>query len=131
VATAHIGSTGVDETVAAVVTHAGGMHSVAKASIRTPLPCTATIAGEDGFITLPAPMHHPDHFTITSGAGARTVDTPFSGNGLRFQVAEVHARLAAGELQSAVMPWDDTLRLSELMDDVKRAIGLRYDADEQ
>ena len=49
---------------------------------------------------------------------------------MRFQVDEVHARIRAGELQSPLMSWDEALMLAELMDDIRSAIGLRFDADD-
>ena len=63
------------------------------------------------------------------GATAETIDLGFEGDGLRFQVEEVHRCLRAGLTESAVMPLDETLALGRTMDTVRRQIGVTYDAD--
>ncbi|WP_116997132.1 Gfo/Idh/MocA family protein [Desertimonas flava] len=126
VAAAHLGETGVDESTFAVVTHEGGGHSVSKASIRTPFAGRARIAGTDGVIELPSPMHVPRSLTLTVGDDVQRIETPFDGNGLRFQAVEVAARIAAGDVESPVMPHAETLRLAMLMDEIRTTIGLRF-----
>lgn len=130
VASGRLGPTGVDETTIAAVTHDGGGHSVSKTSIRTPMAGRARITGSAGFIELPQPMHVPRRLKVTTNAGTEQIETDFDGNGLRFQVHEVHARIAAGEQQSPVMSWDETLGLAWLMDDIRSQVGLRFDADD-
>ena len=51
---------------------------------------------------------------------------PHEGHGLRHQAAEVGARLRAGELESPVMPLDETLAVMRTLDLVRERIGLRY-----
>ena len=65
-------TTGVDEQVAAVLHHPGGGLGVVKAAIRTPMACTARIAGTEGWIQLPAFMHCPDHLTVCRREPAST-----------------------------------------------------------
>jgi len=135
-AAGHLGPTGVDETTLAIATHASGAHSVSKTSIRTPMAGRARITGTDGVIEIPKPMHAPHHLdvfgldVIAPDGSAERIDTGFEGIGLRFQVAEVHARIRAGDLESPVMPWGETLGLARLMDDIRAQIGLRFDADD-
>jgi predicted dehydrogenase len=125
VATGHVGETGVDEQVAAVLHHPGGALAVVKAAIRAPLACTGRIAGTDGVVELPAFMHCPQHLVVDG----EVVPAPFEGEGMRFQVEEVHRCLAAGEPESGVMPLDESLRLATTMDEVRRQVGVVYDVD--
>jgi predicted dehydrogenase len=125
VASAHVGETGVDEQVAAVLHHAGGGLAVVQAAIRAPLACTGRIAGTDGAIELPAFMHCPQHLVVDG----EVLPAPFEGEGMRFQVEEVHRCLAAGEPESGVMPLDESLRLATTMDEVRRQVGVVYDVD--
>ena len=90
VARGHVGTTGVDEHVAAVLQHADDRLGVVQAAIRTPLTCTARIAGTAGVIDLPAFMHCPDHLVVRTPAGEERIDASWEGEGLRFQVEEVH-----------------------------------------
>lgn len=46
--------------------------------------------------------------------------------GFQYQAAEVARRLAAGDLESATMPWADTLRVMELLDAVRSRAGIVY-----
>lgn len=126
VADGHVGETGVDELVAAVLHHAGGELGVVKAAVRANMSCTARVAGTDGWIHLPAFMHCPDRLTVASAAGIEEIACPFDGEGLRFQVEEVHRCLAAGLLESTVMPLAETLAIATTLDSIRGALGVRY-----
>ena len=122
-----LGATGVDEQVAAVLTHERGGLGVIQAAITVPLACTARISGSDGWIDLPAFMHCPTSFTVTAGVSQpEVVDASFEGDGFEFEIAEVHRCLAAGLTESPTMPLDETLALAEAMDTVRAQIGLIY-----
>ena len=108
-AAAVLGSTHVDEQVAAVLRHEGGGLGVTKAAITVPLACTARISGSDGWIELPAFMHCPTSFTVhAAGAGPEVVDAAFEGDGLQFEIVEVHRCLTAGLTESPTMPLTET-----------------------
>lgn len=126
VARGQVGVTGVDEHVAAVLQHSDDRLGVVQAAIRTPLTCTARIACTEGVIDVPAFMHCPDHLVLRTPAGEERIDAAWAGEGLRFQVDEVHRCLAAGLLESPVMPWRDTLGIAEVLDDIRAQIGVRY-----
>jgi predicted dehydrogenase len=120
-----LSETGVDEQVAAVLHHAGGL-GVVKAAIRAGMACTARISGTDGWISIPALMHCPNSFTVSTSAGAEEIDGSYVGNGLRFEIEEVHRCLAAGALESATMPLDETLALAEVLDAIRAQVGVVY-----
>jgi predicted dehydrogenase len=122
----HIGTTGVDEHVAAVLQHSGDRLGVVQAAIRTPLTCTARIACTGGVIDIPAFMHCPDHLLVRTPAGEERIDASWEGEGLRFQVEEVHRCLEAGVLESPVMPWRETLGIARVLDDIRAQVGVRY-----
>jgi predicted dehydrogenase len=120
-----VGETGVDEQVAAVLHYANGELGVVKAAIRTPMSCTARIAGTDGTVDLPAFMHCPDHLIVRNADGERRVDAPFEG-GLQYQVAEVHRCLDEGLRESPRMPVDESIAIAEVLDTVRAQVGVRY-----
>jgi len=126
VARGHVGTTGVDEQLAAVLHHPGGRLGVVKTAIRTPLSCTARIAGTDGTIDLPAFMHCPDHIVVRNASGEERIDAPWEGEGLRFQVDEVHRCLATGLLESPRMPLDESVAIAETLDAIRAQVGVRY-----
>ncbi|MBL7496990.1 Gfo/Idh/MocA family oxidoreductase [Frankia sp. CNm7] len=118
-----VGATGVDEQVAAVLRHRDGALGVVKTAIRTTLACTARIAGTDGSIDLPAFMHCPDAITVTTRpGGAARIDASYEGNGLRFEIAEVHRCLAEGLTESPVMTLDETLSIAATLDAIRAQV---------
>ena len=54
------------------------------------------------------------------------IDAEFDGEGLRFQVHEVHRCLAAGLTESAVMPLDETLQIASTLDAIRAPLGVTY-----
>ena len=127
----HVGSTGADEQVAAVLHHNGGTLGVVKAATRIGLSCTARIAGADGWIELPAMMHRPTRVGLGTSAALEWIDADYEGEGLRFQAEEVHRCLAAGRTESDIAPLDETLALARTMDDIRAQVGVVYAADSE
>jgi predicted dehydrogenase len=122
-AAGHIGDTDVDETVAATLHHPGGRLAVVKASIRVNLTCTARIVGSEGSIELPAFMHCPDSLTVKDAFGqAEVIHSPIEGEGLRYQVVEVHRCIAEGLPESPVMTLGESARLAATMDTIRDQI---------
>jgi predicted dehydrogenase len=121
-----VGETGVDEQVAAVLRAPGGKIGVVGASIRVGTACTARISGTDGWIDLPAFMHCPSAITVSTFGGREELNGSFAGNGLRFQVEEVHRCLAAGLTESPVMPLDESIALATTLDAIGAAIGAGF-----
>jgi predicted dehydrogenase len=126
VAAGHLGSTGVDEQVAAVLHHAGGALGVIEASISGTLSCSARIYGTTGTIELPAFMHCPQFMSIVRDGASEQVECPNEGNGLQFEIAEVGRCLRAGLLESPSMPLDETLAILQTLDIIREQIGLTY-----
>jgi predicted dehydrogenase len=122
-AVGHVGETDVDETVAATLHHPGGRLAVVKASIRVNLTCTARIVGSEGSIELPAFMHCPDSLTFRDAFNqAEVIPTPIEGEGLRYQVDEVHRCIAEGLPESPVMTLAESARLAATMDTIRDQI---------
>jgi predicted dehydrogenase len=123
---AYVGSTGADEQVAAVLAYSGDALATVRAATRVTLGCTARISGTEGSIDLPAFMHCPDSLTVTSPAGVERRETPIEGEGLRYQVADVHHCLRSGAVESQIVPHAETLNLASTMDSIRAQIGVRY-----
>ncbi|HTN81380.1 MAG TPA: Gfo/Idh/MocA family oxidoreductase [Acidimicrobiales bacterium] len=129
VAEGHVGETGADEQVAAVLHHPGGPLGVIKAATRIALSNTARISGSDGWLELPAWMHRPTRVGVGTGNTVDWIEAGYDGEGLRFQAEEVHRCLAAGHTESDVAPLDETVALARTMDDIRAQIGVVYAAD--
>ncbi len=121
-----VGETGVDEVVAAVLHHPAGRLGVAKAALRVGMTCTARIAGTEGVIDLPAMMHCPNSLTVAGPAGVEHIDASYEGNGLRFEIEEVHRCLSDGQTESRVIPLDESIALATTLDAIRTQIGVVY-----
>lgn len=120
---------GVDHTVHATLRYAGGATAVLASATRTEMPCTARIVGTRGRIEIARFMHHPESFTVVHDDGrVRTHPHPEPGQGLRHQVPEVHRAIAAGLLESPIMPWSESLAFLRTMDELRGLVGVRYAA---
>jgi predicted dehydrogenase len=117
-----VGTTGADEVVTGLLHHADGRLGVVQAATRLTLTNTARISGTDGAIEVPAFMHCPTTLTI----GDETFDCAFEGDGIRFEIEEVHRCLAAGLGESPTMSLDESVALMAVMDDMRRQIGVVY-----
>jgi len=130
VAQADIGPTGIDEQTSFVLKHRGGGLSSCSCSLRAHLPSELTIAGDLGRVRMNTKFHHAQTVTVTRLDGvARTVATPYLGNGYVHEVIEAQRCWQAGLIESPGMTHEDTLALMGVMDEIRRQIGVNYAAD--
>jgi predicted dehydrogenase len=122
-----IGSTGVDELVAAVLQHPNEGIGVIKAGLRVGMTCAARIAGTHGVIDIPALMHCPESISVSVLGQVDRLDGSYEGNGLRFEIDEVHRCLADGRLESDVIPLAESVAFAEVLDAIRAQIGLDYE----
>lgn len=129
-AQADLGPTGVDEQTGFLLRHRGGGMSVCSCSLRARLPGELTIAGEGGHVRMNTLFHHTHTVTVVRADGiARTVPTPFLGNGYVHEVLEAQRCWRAGLIESPGMTHEESLALMGVMDEVRRQIGVSYAAD--
>src|SRR5690606_31492390 len=128
-ATAHLGETGVDEQVAVLARHPGGVLVSLTAAVRTSTPHRMVISGTAGRIEVPAFWHASEATCFSDGAEPERFAPAAVGNGYQHQAAEVARCVRAGLRESPVMPLDETLALLATMDEIRRQIGLVYAAD--
>jgi predicted dehydrogenase len=121
-----VGQTHVDEVVAAVLHHPAGGLGVVKAALRVSMACTARIAGTDGVIDLPAMMHCPSSLTVSTSGGVEQIEASYEGNGLRFEIDEVHRCLSAGLRESPVITLDESVALATTLDAIRAELGVVY-----
>jgi len=125
---AALAPTGVDAQSAAVLEYAGGQIALIACSIVAQLPTDALIVGERGHVRVHTPFYRPSEYSLTyfdqAGPGERgrqleTVSVPFQGNGYNYEAVEAMRCLRAGELESPIMPLDETLAIMETMDAIR------------
>ncbi len=126
-AMARIGSTGVDEECGILFQYADGrmahLHSTVLARTKT----EAFIYGEEGVIHLHTRWHEPTSMSLLRPDG-RPQDFRFDWktNGYSYEALEAMRCLAQGLKESPLMPLSFSLDLIELLDAIRRQIGLAY-----
>jgi predicted dehydrogenase len=129
---ADLAESGIDMDVAVAAVHEGGGVSALTASMTAESPCTASIATDEGLLTLPTGFHHPS-YVVWTPAGGEPVrfesPGPVLGRGLGNEAAHVQDCLRDGLSESPFVPRSQSLELLGVTDEIRRQIGVRYDAD--
>jgi len=129
-AQAQIGPTGVDVQTGFTLRHEGGGMSVCSCSFLARTPGELTVSGTRGHVRMNTMFHRAHTVTVALEDGStRTVDTPYLGNGYVHEAMEAQRCLRAGLLESPGMTHEETLALMRVMDDIRRQIGVAYEAD--
>jgi predicted dehydrogenase len=130
-AQAEFGPTGVDVQTGFTLKHRDGGMSACSCSFLARTPCELTVSGESGHVRMNTMFHRAQSINVVLADGtSRTVSTPFLGNGYAHEAIEAQRCWRAGLIESPGMTHDETLALMGLMDDMRRQIGLAYEADE-
>jgi predicted dehydrogenase len=124
---AQFGKTGVDEQMSVVLGHDRGQLATCYATFRTDSPIEAIIMGTKGRIRVHTPMFKPTTLTLSiRGRDEEVIKLPLVGNGYNYQAVEVMNCLRAGQLESEIMPLDETLQIMRTMDEIRAQWGLKY-----
>ena len=116
--------TGVDAQTSMLFGYDGGAHAVLTCTLRAKSPTRAAIVGTDARIEVEGDFYAPAAVTLIPRSGERTrVPSTHEGRGLRHQADEVARRLAAGDLESPLMPLDETVSIMATMDAVRAQAG--------
>jgi len=63
---------------------------------------------------------------MRNGQASETINLAFEGNGYNYEAAEAGRCLRAGQLESEIMPLDETLAIMRTLDQIRAQWGLRY-----
>jgi predicted dehydrogenase len=123
---ATLGPTNVDEQAAITLVYPGGQIATLLAAIQTQTAHHAGVFGTKGFIHIGTHWWKGAPMLITTGDKTWRVDEPILGEGYQYEADEVARCLAAGEIQSDIMPWDQTLSVLSTMDQLRAMWGVKY-----
>jgi predicted dehydrogenase len=112
--------TGVDAQTSMVFGYESGAQAVLTCTLRAKSPTRASIVGTDARIEIDGDFYAPAAVTLVPRQGDPTrVASTHEGRGLRHQADEVARRLAADDLESPLMPLDESILIMETMDTVQ------------
>ena len=86
----------------------------------------AEIAGTAGRITVAETFFAPTSFTVEPADGEAWTVAPDVARGFQYQAAEVARRVHAGEVESPLHPWAETIATMEVADEIRRQVGVVY-----
>lgn len=127
VSAAHVGSTHVDVQMSAVMSYPDGKIATAFSSLECSGANRASIQGRLGRIEIDREFFHPERFSVILHEGSREdYYFPIEHNGYRYEAQEVVDLLEAGELESPIIPLDETLAIMRMMDTMRAQWGVVY-----
>ncbi|XP_042892102.1 trans-1,2-dihydrobenzene-1,2-diol dehydrogenase-like [Penaeus japonicus] len=131
----HLNAEGVDATTSATVVYSKGRVATLNCSFRCELPCEGIVVGTKGTLKVSNPIWCPLQLESPSGK----FDSPLPdfggsfnfthGQGMMYEAAEVRRCLHEGLLESPHIKLDETLILSEIMESVRKQVGVTYPQD--
>jgi predicted dehydrogenase len=125
VATGRTHPNGADADAALHLAYDDGRAASLVCSLTSESPGRAVIWGTGGSIELAPRFHHPSQVVVRrNGREAEEVERPATGRGYLHEAEEVHRCLAAGLLESPVMPLADTLEVQWIMEEALGQLGI-------
>ncbi|CAH1781193.1 unnamed protein product [Owenia fusiformis] len=133
--TGSLNEEGVDEKVAITLHYSGNRTAQLSCDITMWLPNKAMVCGSKGIIEIPDKFWCPTSivkdgerkdFPLPKG---EFIERWFNTPGFQYQAAAVRESLLKGELQNASAPHKDSTLIHQLMDTIRKQIGVHYDAD--
>jgi predicted dehydrogenase len=123
---ATLGQTGVDEQGVIAMKYASGALASLADSAQTSTVMRARICGTEGTFSL-TEWWWPESVTVNrQGQEPEVIPFPRVGNGYQFEAQEVARCVAAGLIESPIMPHAESLSIMETMDELRRQWGVRY-----
>jgi predicted dehydrogenase len=124
--------TGSDVTTVMQWGYANGALAQLYCSAAGDSPFAGLINGTAGWISIEPRIHRPARMVVHDVHGDEVITADQEpGNGYGREVREVGRCLRAGELESPLLPLDQTVDILEVLDGVRRQIGVRYAADDE
>ncbi|MFB9238965.1 Gfo/Idh/MocA family protein [Plantactinospora siamensis] len=125
---ARLSAEGVDENTGVLLGYDSGALAALTCGITGATPVAATVTGTAGRIELPSPFYRPDRLVLhRGGAEPEEIPSGLTGGGYQYEAAEVQRCLAAGLVESPLVPHSATGEVMTLLDGIRDLIGVRYE----
>ena len=121
---------GVDAQASAIFDYASGVQAILSTTLSAKTSNRATISGELGRIEIDTVFYSPTSIRVVMHDG-KTTEYPntYQGHGLREQAQYFSELVQRGELESALLPIDETIEIMESLDEIRKQIGLTYPSE--
>jgi predicted dehydrogenase len=126
-ATATLTELGVDLQTSMTMKYANGAHAMLSCTMAARTAVTAMIAGDKARIEIDAPFYNPTSWRLITRDGEVTeYPNTYKGHGLREEAIEFARVVRSGEIESPLMTHAKSQEIMELMDEVRRQVGVKY-----
>jgi hypothetical protein len=110
-----------------VLQYGNDVSAVISSTLACQTSITAEIAGTEGMIRVATPWYKNDRYEWSrTGELFQTVTLEPMVNGFEYQVRETMRCRALGLIESPLLPHSFSLMMAEIMDDIRRQIGVNY-----
>lgn len=117
----------VDLQTSMVLTYPAGVQAILTCTMANRSGNIGVISGDLARIEIDGPFYKPSSWRIITRDGeVQEFANSYEGNGLREEAREFERVVRAGEIESPLMTHQMTLEVMEMMDEVRRQIGLTY-----
>ncbi|VXC22642.1 Oxidoreductase [Arthrobacter sp. 9V] len=130
-ASASMSATGVDRQTAAIFGYSNGAQAIVDCELDAASANRAMVIGTEGWIDIEHTWYNPVSFTVfaVDGSVVERYDEPVTSRGMQYQAAELERLIRDGSTAGAILPPSETVAIMAAMDEIRRQIGLSYDAD--
>lgn len=119
------GKTGVDEMTMMQLEYEKGS-AYLSCGISMHFPALLRVEGTEGSLEVPQ-FYSGESITITHKDGSQETEyLPFRKNGFEYEIEEAGKAICRGDWQSSLMPLEESVRMMELLDEVRCQCGIVY-----
>lgn len=124
--------TGVDGSETVAVTGPQGAIGTLASTMLAKTPCTASISGTAARLEIDGWFYQPNTVRLV-GLNDRELDryeTPRREHGLAYEAAEFARLLASGASESDLLPLDETIRIMQVLDQIRAQLGVSFPGED-
>jgi predicted dehydrogenase len=132
-ATGTLTETGVDASETVAVIGPQGAIGTLSSTMLAKTPCAASISGSAARLEIDGWFYQPNTVRLID-PDDREIDryeTPSREHGLAYEAAEFARLLAAGKTESDLLPLNETLRIMQVLDEVRAQLGVQFPGEAQ
>ncbi|MEO9139937.1 MAG: Gfo/Idh/MocA family oxidoreductase [Jatrophihabitans sp.] len=131
-ATGTLAETGVDASETVAVVGPQGAIGTLASTMLAKTPCTASVSGTTARLEIDGWFYQPNtvHLVDPDDREIDRFESPSREHGLAYEAAEFARLLAAGKTESDLLPLDETLRIMQVLDDVRAQLGVTFPGED-
>ncbi|MEB3344788.1 Gfo/Idh/MocA family oxidoreductase [Aquimarina gracilis] len=129
-ASANFYDSGADQQTSMILQYSNA-HAVLHSSFVAPSNMIATISGTEGRICLSPVWHETQSYSIIKNNHKVVYQFPTKGKGFTYEIEECHRCILNNEIESDLWSHKDSLNLIQIVDEVRKQIGLQFPSEKQ